>query len=264
MRIIVEGRLVFEFGPRWQVEKYDEHPIFLNGIRGLQRRTLCSEKDCHGEVYCQVCGKEAAAGTKAVDILGHHEDQLYFIEIKDFRGYRIENKRRLRDGDLAFEVALKVRDTLAGLAGTLDAGGAPRWHAWAAPVFKRRPKVVLWLEEEAGSDPFGVERQRASTLEDTLKKPLRWLNPHVSVKSLRLSPPVPDLTVRNMQDGVFNLRALMKKQRYVSRDDFCREWPATPQTAGAELARLCHENFVRPVSGKSDQYTTGSRWDQFL
>ncbi len=57
---------------------------------------------------------EKIDGTKAVDILGILENkELYFIEIKDFRKYRIENRNRLLKGELFIEVAQKIRDSIA-------------------------------------------------------------------------------------------------------------------------------------------------------
>ena len=58
---------------------------------------------------------------------GAHGD-LYWIEVKDFRGYRIQNKRRLSEGELAIEVAQKVRDSIAGIIGAYRTSGS--WETW--------------------------------------------------------------------------------------------------------------------------------------
>jgi len=63
-------------------------------------------------------------GTKAVDFVGVRGGSLFFFEVKDFRGYRIENTRRQRE-ELPLEIGLKVRDSLAGVAGAYArTGGA--------------------------------------------------------------------------------------------------------------------------------------------
>jgi hypothetical protein len=61
MTRIKEGYLVFEFGDKWRVLKFDEHPDYEN-ISGIVN------------------------GTKGVDFIGiFNEKTLYFIEVKDFR-----------------------------------------------------------------------------------------------------------------------------------------------------------------------------------
>ena len=58
------------------------------------------------------------AGSKGTDFVGLHPDYgLLLLEVKDFRGHRIENRQRLRSGELAIEVACKARDTIAALVG---------------------------------------------------------------------------------------------------------------------------------------------------
>lgn len=75
-----EKLLRFSFDDDWRVLKWDEHPSYTGGL-------------------------SKTSGTKAVDFLGIHLDAPWFIEVKDFRGYRIENKERISAGDLAQEVA---------------------------------------------------------------------------------------------------------------------------------------------------------------
>ena len=101
-----EGHLRFRFDDSWYAIKYDEHPDYRERIERLD-------------------------GTKAVDFVAVHRDsQLFLIEVKDFRGHRIENQPRLREGELAIEVGQKVRDTVAGIArptieGTMKTGSEP-------------------------------------------------------------------------------------------------------------------------------------------
>jgi hypothetical protein len=76
MTRIEEGYLAFEFGERWRVLKLDEHQYYRKHIGKIDE-------------------------TKAVDFVGIFDDKkLYFIEVKDFRGYRIENKDRFLRGKL--------------------------------------------------------------------------------------------------------------------------------------------------------------------
>ena len=159
-----EGRLRFEFGEAWRVVKYDGHPAYRKGIEGL-------------------------SGTKAVDFVGLLGGSLYLIEVKDFRGYRIANKKRIRNGDLAVEVARKARDSVAGLIGALHTSGEPaEWRPFVRALAKHdnSPRVVLWLEEDRhGPSPVFEKRRKsgASVLIQQLKNSTKWLTTKVVVAS---------------------------------------------------------------------------------
>lgn len=87
-----ERYLRFSFGESWQVEKYDE----TDGCAKLQK---------------------AIDGTKAIDLVAiesTNSSVLYLIEIKDFRRFSIAERQEVQSGDLVFEIAQKVRDTLPG------------------------------------------------------------------------------------------------------------------------------------------------------
>jgi hypothetical protein len=90
MQLVQEGNLRFGFPDDWAVVKYDESSFYRDQI-------------------------ERCEGTKAVDIIAYSRGDMFIIEVKDFRGYRIQNKERLTNSDLAIEIAQKVRDTMAGM-----------------------------------------------------------------------------------------------------------------------------------------------------
>lgn len=165
---IPEEDLKFEFGAPWSVViKWDEHPAFVRGLRRQQ-------------------------STRGVDFLGLCGTQPYFIEVKDFRRYRIENKERLGSGELAEEVSSKVRDTLAGAVWACGrTEDDPSIGRVLRHVFGSQSKcrVVLWLEEDLPREPAS-----RGSLEDQIKRHLRWLNPHVRVLC-RTEPPLPGLVV---------------------------------------------------------------------
>lgn len=238
MTIIVEERLVLDLGPSWDVVKYDDHSVYHEGIKCLQ-------------------------GTKAVDILGERGGDLYFIEIKDFRGHRIENRARLRDGDLAVEVALKVRDTLAGLVGAARTRTSESWRSWAASVLKSTPKVLLWLEQDrAESDDRG--RGRPLTLKDRLDQNLRWLHPHVMVVDQHRCS-LPDITARNLSDRVFAVRSLMKKKppaEGLTTDEYAGAMSVTANVAREQTAKLCERGALKRVGGE-ERFVPGRRWAEF-
>lgn len=262
MTIIVEERLVFKFGPSWEVAKYDDHDVHRKGIGALNGDIICEE--CAGATVCASCGKKLGQGSKAVDVLGSREGRLYFIEVKDFRGHRIENRKRLRD-DLAVEVALKVRDTLAGLMGTLHARGPVEWRSWAASVVARKPKVLLWLEQDITRHPDPRRGRSDLSLEDTLSNKLRWLNPSVLVLDRRASS-LPDLEIESLNGRVLALRKLIKAKKEtegISAEEYGTGANVAPDVAREKLLKLCAEDFVRPVSGNRDRFTIGPRWAHF-
>ncbi|MDI1432966.1 hypothetical protein [Polyangium sorediatum] len=167
----VEGRLSFSFGDDWQILKWDDHTAFQDGLKRFE-------------------------GTRAVDFVGLLFGAPWFIEVKDFRDYRIENKQRLTSGELAKEIAWKVRDSIASMA----------WACQRTPLdrndlgpflrsllgCKHKVPVVLWLEEDRPPTPAA-----ASTLAEAIKRELTWLNPKVLVmcRDLAEQHAIPGLVV---------------------------------------------------------------------
>lgn len=130
-----EGRVTFEFHAK-HVIKWDDEPAFIDGLRTMP-------------------------STKAVDfVVLALDDRVHLVEVKDFRGHRIENKRRLKDGPgartsagLAAEVAEKVRDTLAGMTWACRRGltNDRRLEPVVGALYRRdnpRVLVALWLDED--------------------------------------------------------------------------------------------------------------------
>lgn len=164
-----ERDLRFAFDDDWIVVKWDDHHAFKDGLQRFQ-------------------------GTKAVDFLGLLRSEPWFIEVKDFREHRIENKARLSSGDLAREVACKVRDTLASLAwacGRLELDQTQVREMLRA-LMNRESKVpvVLWLEEDRPAPPAHL-----SALGEAIKREIQWINPKVIVMSRAAKKPLPGLAV---------------------------------------------------------------------
>ncbi|MEW6434644.1 MAG: hypothetical protein AB1730_24360 [Myxococcota bacterium] len=166
-----EGSLRFSFGAR-DVFKWDEHRAFMDGVRRLQK-------------------------TKAVDfVVALLDDAIALVEVKDFRGYRRENRKRIRTGELAQEVAEKVRDSLSGLFWASrrehDQGEVARAAALVSRRETPRVKVVAWIEDDrldaAAASALQAEIQRmvrtflaakvvvtSTRLETMSTAPLRWI-----------------------------------------------------------------------------------------
>ena len=144
------------------VAKWDGHAAYINGIQRLQ-------------------------GTKAVDFAVLAPDDLVaLVELKDFRGHGTENRRRLRGGELAREVAEKARDTLAGMTWACGRDHCTDDIGKITSGFYRRDRdkilVILWLDQDDLAKPA-----EASALASTIRS---CLQPHIQAKvvvtSLRL------------------------------------------------------------------------------
>ena len=172
-----EGRLQFAFGPSWHQVRWDADNAYRHGIRQLQH---------------------LGAGTKAVDCLAVHEKLgLCFLEITDGRG---DDRffRSIASNALFAETAFKVRDSLAGLVGTLSREGRneEKWEPFREPLHQGKFCVVLWVEQDAIEDPGEM-----SLWTDNLRKYVRWLTyRRVMVTSLRLGGAslLPDITVTSL------------------------------------------------------------------
>jgi hypothetical protein len=170
----VEDQL-FEFGDQWTVAfKYDDTTFYRESV------------------------EHKLDETQAVDVIALGTFMLLLLEAKDFRGYRIANKGKLK-GPIADVVARKARDTVAGLLG---ASRLPV-NEFASELLAeglRHGKdvaVVLWLEDDTFSD-VRTAKAKLQALNGVLKQRLAWLN----VRTLVLSSSVPNkinhLTVTNL------------------------------------------------------------------
>lgn len=148
--IIVEGALELEIDSD-HVLKWDTHEAFEKGLK-------------------------PRSGTKAVDVCADIAGKgPAYIELKDFRASAIQNKARLRTGELAVEVAAKVRDTLAGLVWACGRDLGEPFHESLTRSYLATPKplVILWLEEDV------IDIGGASALQDLIRKQLK---PHIEAR----------------------------------------------------------------------------------
>lgn len=181
--VFEEGRFELTFDDRWsRVVRWDGERAYRDGIGTLRT-------------------------TRAVDFCGIQEGgerpALYLIELTDLRDYRIETKRQLSGRavppceacghfkpNLYEEVALKVRDTVAGLAAAAHVRQteSESWRPIADTLacWDQQVRVMLWLELEEDQNP---EPARPNAIIDRLKKELRWLTARVMVVNSKRPPP---------------------------------------------------------------------------
>lgn len=141
---ILEGALKFTFAAGAESCKYDDWSFYRNQFQ-------------------QGCFTD----NKAVDLLCELNRSAWLIEVKDYRVHP-----RTKAVDLADELAIKVRDTLAGLvAASVRANDADE-RAFARRMLRaQRMRVVCHIEQ-----PAKASRLRPRVIEpDKLKLKLRTL-----------------------------------------------------------------------------------------
>ncbi len=134
----------------------------------------------------------AFGGTKAVDMVYAAADTAWLIEVKDYRA-----NPRTKPIDLAEEVALKVRDTLAGLVSVrLHANDADEKRLADALLRKRRLRVVLHLETPRSLSRLHTRPINPTVVVQKLKQLIRSVDPHPRVVDQHSIEPDMDWTVR--------------------------------------------------------------------
>lgn len=187
---ITEGSLLFEFGAPWTVLKYDERLCHRAVIEKLKGTVVNNQ------------GEEECWRTTAVDVVAARPKLLLFLEIKDFRGYRIPTKARVGD-ELAIEVAVKTRDSLAGLVGGFHGDHADLTRPFVERLMTRNTdiRVLLWLEtDQYAPSPVETKRQksRQAVLSKCLKKRCAWLTSLALVVNLETGASVEGVTVKSL------------------------------------------------------------------
>lgn len=146
-----EGSLRFNFPTDWRVSQYDKTAFYRNKLEKIKLGNM--------------------GDRKAVDFVAQAPDgALWLIEVKDFRGHRIENKNRITSGGLVDEVVAKSLDTLAGLwlaHHQQDAELVDFTHSLKPdrPVY-----IVLWLEEDQPASRLNPRQKSQVDIEDLLRK----------------------------------------------------------------------------------------------
>ncbi|MGC1376523.1 MAG: hypothetical protein WA821_09875 [Anaerolineales bacterium] len=174
MDFIVEDQHFSFDDTKWVVLKYDDETAYRERIHKL-------------------------SGTAAVDFVGAHSGNLYLIEVKDFREYRIENQKRLTSGELAIESGQKVRDTIAGIIGAYRTSDSQKWDGFAKTLIaiNKVVKVVVWVEYDLPSYDKARKKVLAFIQTNVYKQKLSWLTSQVLIAN-QANNAVPDLVVRNL------------------------------------------------------------------
>jgi len=154
--MIIDG-VELNFPDQWIVSKYDNWAYYRNQFQKI------------------------ADGQKAVDILAIDtiEKILWLIEIKDYR-----NHRRTKLINLALEVALKTRDTLAGVfAAKYIAGISEEKDTAKKCLSVKKIKVALHIELPDNNSKLFPNSNYLTNLKMDLKSKIKAIDPHPVVVS---------------------------------------------------------------------------------
>ena len=174
MNSIKEGSLTFEFPDNWQASKFDDWQFYRKQFMKIAEAKIACSK-CGSPLKCSKCGSDRVAGNMGIDILAlDTQSQCWLIEIKDYR-----TSTRSNTSDLADEVALKVRDTLAALLAARVNANDPGERSMAARAAKCESiRVVLHLELPPERSRRGVNKNTQAALTMKLKQLVKSIDPH--------------------------------------------------------------------------------------
>jgi hypothetical protein len=174
-----ESAFRFEFGESWShVQRWDSCTAYTNGV-GTVQGTLDARIE----------------GTKALDFVGIRNGELWLFEIKDFRNRPIQLKDRLNE--LPLEIALKVRDTLAGLVGRHHHDDAEPWvtHSVQAIADNAAMPTVVAVIAQPGGLPAVKRKVYRDVLMKKTRQRLAWLTRRVFLVDPEVPGCVPDVRV---------------------------------------------------------------------
>jgi len=150
-----EGRLTFHFPDDAKVGRYDKWVFYR-------------------EHFNKCCG-----GAKAVDFIYVDDDTTWLIEVKDYRVHQ-----RTKAIDLGDEVAMKVRDTLAGLvAAQCNANNDNEKRLARMALRNRCLRVVLHLEQPTKQSKLFPRAIEPANLKTKVKQTLRSIDAHPKIVS---------------------------------------------------------------------------------
>ncbi len=148
---IDEGYLQFEFPMGWQVTQFDEWHFYRNQFQ------------------------KVVAGLKAVDIVALSPDKVvWFIEIKDYRQHP-----RKKVIDLADEVAIKIKDTLAALLPAKINANDDNEKQLANIILQAwKIRIILHLEQPKKHSKLFPRAIDLAKIQQKLRQQLKAIDPH--------------------------------------------------------------------------------------
>jgi hypothetical protein len=118
----------------------------------------------------------ACGGCKAVDFICQDKHTTWLIEVKD---YRVDRRTKLID--LAEEVAIKVRDTLAGLVAAQSNANSDTEKNFASHAVQNNLRVVLHLEQPRKTTRLFPQVADPAQLKMALKQKIKCIDAHPEI-----------------------------------------------------------------------------------
>ena len=165
MSRLEEGNLACDFPADWNVTKYDDWGYYRN-----QFQSSCT-------------------GNKGMDFLGFNPGDrvLWLIELKDYR----QGRRDKQKGPLWDEIAIKARDTLAGLfAAKVEAGHQDHGFALQS-LTATKLRVVLHLEQPVSHAKLFPRAYDRADVQQKIKQLVKPIDAHPRVVELQNMAHVP-------------------------------------------------------------------------
>src|SRR5262249_50955288 len=146
---------------------------------GSGLRVTCAQ--CDAELRCHACGTQKTLGIKAVDILARApNDTLWLLEVKDYR-----TSSRTKIIDLADEVALKVRDSLAALFAAAMNASDEQEKSFARTVLQsKRIRIGLHLEQPKRHSKLFPRAIETANVQQRMKQLLKSVDPHPTISEI--------------------------------------------------------------------------------
>lgn len=175
MTQITEGALIFTFPDGWQVAKADDWSFYRNQFAKHFDGVRLACKKCNAEVRCCKCGTAKTIGAKAVDILAIEPGSVaWLIEVKDYRRHR-----RTKAVDLADEIAVKVRDSLAMfVAASKNANVQSERVAASAVGGSSSIRVVLHVEQAPKPSKLFPRAINPANVKQRLRRLIKFVDLH--------------------------------------------------------------------------------------
>ena len=175
MTQITEDALTFTFPVGWTASKADDWSFYRNQFERYFDGVRLACKKCNAKVRCHKCQTAKVIGVKAVDILAiDSESVVWLIEVKDYRQHR-----RTKAIDLADEVAVKVRDSLAMFfAASKNATNASERAAASAVGSSSAIRVVVHLEQVQQPSRLFPRAIDPANVMQRLRRLIKFVDPH--------------------------------------------------------------------------------------
>jgi hypothetical protein len=133
-----------------------------------------------------------ADGIKAVDFIFLEQDICWLIEVKDYRVHP-----RTKQIDLADEISVKVKDTIAGLFAAKINANEPSEKQFAQQANRKsRIRVVLHLEQPTHPNRLNPSICIEADIKSKLRKRIKAVDPHPIVMNMNSNVPNVSWTVR--------------------------------------------------------------------